>query len=147
MNLALVCDVRVAARSARFDSRFLQLGIHPGGGHTWMLQRLIGPERAAAMVLFGEVLDGEAAERAGLALRCVADDLLDDTAHELAAQAASQPRELTRRTKTTLREVTSIERHDAAVERELETQLWSMDQPEFAERLARMQQQVSDKPR
>src|SRR5262245_41665760 len=36
MNLALACDVRIAARRARFDTRFLQIGLHPGGGHTWM---------------------------------------------------------------------------------------------------------------
>ena len=44
MNLALGCDVRVAARRARFDTRFLQIGIHPGGGHTWMLRRIVGPQ-------------------------------------------------------------------------------------------------------
>ena len=41
MNLALVCDLRLAATTAVFDTRFLQLGLHPGGGHTWMLQRSI----------------------------------------------------------------------------------------------------------
>jgi enoyl-CoA hydratase len=56
---------------ARFDTRFLQLGLHPGGGHTWMLQRRSVPQAAAAMVLFGRVLDGPAAERAGLAWACV----------------------------------------------------------------------------
>ena len=63
VNLALVCDVIVAAESARFDTRFLQLGIHPGGGHTWMLQRRVGPQAAAAMVLFGQILDGRQAAR------------------------------------------------------------------------------------
>src|SRR3954452_7089869 len=58
MNLALACDIRMAGESARFDSRFLQLGIHPGGGHTWMLQRAVGPQIAALMTLAGEVLDG-----------------------------------------------------------------------------------------
>ncbi|MBV8952078.1 MAG: enoyl-CoA hydratase/isomerase family protein, partial [Actinobacteria bacterium] len=43
LNLALACDVRVAAVSARFDSRFLSLGLHPGGGHTWLLERAVGP--------------------------------------------------------------------------------------------------------
>ena len=44
MNMALGCDVRLAARRARFDTRFLQIGIHPGGGHTWMFRRLVGPQ-------------------------------------------------------------------------------------------------------
>ncbi len=53
MNLALGCDVRIAARRAKFDTRFLQLGIHPGGGHTWMLRRIVGPQVASAAVLSG----------------------------------------------------------------------------------------------
>ena len=142
MNLALVCDVRLASFSARFDTRFLQLGIHPGGGHTWMLQRAVGPAAARAMVLFGEVLSGPEAEQAGLVWRCVDDADLLDTARELAARATAAPGELTRRTKATMHEVLAIDDHEAAVARELETQLWSMDQPEFAERLAALQAKI-----
>ena len=143
MNLALVCDLRLASFSARFDTRFLQLGIHPGGGHTWMLQRAIGPAAARAMVLFGEVLSGPEAAAAGLVWRCVDDaDLLTD-ARALAARAAAAPHELVRRTKATLDDVTTIDTHEAAVDRELETQLWSMDQPEFAERLAALQARIT----
>ena len=58
MNLALGCDVRIAARRAKFDTRFMQLGLHPGGGHTWMLRQIAGPQVAMAAVLFGDVLDG-----------------------------------------------------------------------------------------
>ena len=94
MNLALGCDVRLAARRARFDTRFLQIGLHPGGGHTWMLRRIAGPQAAVAAVVFGEVLDGAEAERVGLAYRCVDDDELLDAAHALAARAAGAPREL-----------------------------------------------------
>ena len=42
MNLALGCDIRLAARRAKCDTRFLQIGLHPGGGHTWMLRRIAG---------------------------------------------------------------------------------------------------------
>jgi enoyl-CoA hydratase len=142
MNLALACDIRIAARSARFDSRFLQLGIHPGGGHTWMLQRAIGPQATNMMVLAGEILDGEAAERAGLAWRCVADDALLIDAGAIADRVASAPPELVRRTKRTLQDVASLDAHEAAVDRELQTQLWSMGQPAFAERLAAMQKRI-----
>jgi enoyl-CoA hydratase len=135
MNLALACDVRVAARSAKFDTRFLQLGLHPGGGHTWMLHRIAGPQVAAAMVLFGETLDGVAAERAGVAWRCVDDGLLLDTARQLAVKAATVPRALCRRAKQTLQTVAGIATQDAAVDLELEAQAWSFAQPEFAERL------------
>src|SRR5579863_3302270 len=74
MNLALSCDLRIAAARARFDTRFLQLGLHPGGGHSWMMRRILGPQGAAATIVFGEVLDGASAERVGLVWRCVPDD-------------------------------------------------------------------------
>lgn len=143
MNLALACDVRLAARSARFDTRFLQLGIHPGGGHTWMLRRIAGPQAAAAMVLFGDVLDGSEAERVGLVWRTVADQDLLAAAQSMAARAAEAPAELARRTKATIADMADITTHDQAVDRELEPQLWSLTQPDFAERLAALQQKIS----
>ncbi|MBX3312995.1 MAG: enoyl-CoA hydratase [Actinobacteria bacterium] len=143
LNLALACDLRLAGRSARFDARFLNLGIHPGGGHTWMLQRIAGPQTAAATVLFGEILDGAEAERVGLAWRCVDDDALIDTAVALGRRAAAAPRELVRRTKATIADVASIDDHDTAVRRELVDQAWSADQPAFRERLTAMRRRIS----
>src|SRR5690606_23041327 len=55
MNLALACDVRLAGESARFDTRFLQLGIHPGGGHTWMMRNVVDPQAHAELLTFGIV--------------------------------------------------------------------------------------------
>ncbi len=143
LNLALVCDLRLAARSARFDTRFLQLGIHPGGGHTWMFQRIAGPEATAAAVLFGEVLDGEAAARCGLVWRATDDGELLKEAATLAGRAAAAPPALVRRVKETLNAMGAVTDHEAAVDIELEAQLWSMDQPEFAERLAALQARIS----
>ncbi len=143
MNLALCCDLRIAARRARFDTRFLQLGLHPGGGHTWMLQRIVGPQVAKAMVLFGEVLDGEQAAAAGLVWRCVDDDDLLDAAGELAARAAAAPPELAARVKATMTEVAGIDDHPSAVDAELVAQVWSLNQPAFRERLAAMQSAIS----
>ena len=143
MNLALACDVRVAGESARFDTRFLQLGIHPGGGHTWMLRSTVGPQAAAAMVLFGEVLSGAEAERHGLAWRCVPDDDLLPVALDLASRAVSVPHELVVRAKATLADVALIADHDAAVHRELTDQVWSVTQPAFADRLAALQAKIA----
>lgn len=143
MNLALVCDVRVAAERARFDVRFMDLGIHPGGGHTWMLRDAVGPERASAMVLFGQILDGRAAERAGLVLRCVPDAELLDEAVALAARAAEGPKPLVAEVKRTLADMAAIDTHPDAVERELDTQVWSTRQPFFAERLAAFQAKIA----
>jgi enoyl-CoA hydratase len=142
MNLALCCDVRLAARRARFITRFVELGLHPGGGHTWMLQRIVGPQTAAAMVLMGEVLDGEAAERAGLVWRCYDDDALLDEARALAGKAASGPPALVRRVKDTMRAIQLVDHHDVAVDMELEAQVWSQRQPFFKERLAALQQSL-----
>jgi enoyl-CoA hydratase len=142
MNLALVCDVRIAARRAKFDTRFLQLGLHPGGGHTWMFRRITGPQAVFATVVFGEILDGEEAERVGLVWRCVEDDQLLDTARELAGRAAAAPRELVIKTKASIQDMAGIDDHEAAVDRELEPQLWSVAQPAFRERLAAMQAKI-----
>ena len=145
VNLALVCDVIVASESARFDTRFLNLGIHPGGGHTWMLQRRIGSQAAAALVLFGRVLDGREAERVGLAWSCVPDDDLLPLALEMASAAASAPRDLVERVKQTMRDITQLADHAAAVERELDPQVWSINQPAFQEKLAALRERIASK--
>lgn len=143
MNLALGCDVRIAATRARFDTRFLQIGLHPGGGHTWMQRRIVGQQAAMAAVVFGQVLDGPEAERVGLAYRCVPDDQLLDAAHEFARGAASAPRELAILAKRTIRDMADVTTHEAAVERELEPQLWTVQQPWFEERIAALQARIS----
>ena len=145
VNLALVCDVIVAGASARFDTRFLQLGIHPGGGHTWMLQRRVGSQAAAAMVLFGRILDGRPRPTSGLAWDCVADDELLPTCRAMAAVAAAAPRDLVSPVRSTMRDVLAIDDHAAAVERELEPQVWSINQPAFQEKLAAMQRRISSR--
>ncbi len=144
-NLALGCDVRIIADEARIDTRFLDLGIHPGGGHTWMFRRIAGPQAAMASVVFGQILGGKEAERVGLAYRSVPRADLAEAAHEFAARAASAPRELVITTKATIHAMADIETHADAVARELEPQLWSTRQPWFAERLAALQARISGK--
>ena len=145
MNLALGCDLRVAAARARSDVRFLQIGIHPGGGHTWMLRRITGPQTTFAAVVFGEVMGGAEAERVGLVHRCVADDQLLAEAGKLAARAALAPRDLVIEVKKTIQAMADVDTHPAAVKRELDPQVWSTRQPWFAERLAALQQKISSK--
>lgn len=142
LNMALSCDVRLAAESARFDTRFLALGLHPGGGYTWMLRRIAGVQATMATALFGDILDGREAERVGLVWRCLPDDELLGAAHEMAARAAAAPRELARRVKATVADMATIDDHAAAVERELVDQLWSLDQPEFGRRLGALQERI-----
>ena len=141
MNLALACDLRVAGPKARFDSRFLQLGLHPGGGYTWMAQRVLGPQGAAAVTLFGENLGAEEAERVGLVWRAVDDPVA--AAVELAARAADAPRDLAITTKRTMRVTATQATQRDAVEVEIRAQVASLESPAFAERLAALKAKVS----
>jgi enoyl-CoA hydratase len=139
LNLALAADVRIAGPAALFDPRFQKLGIHPGGGATWMLQRAVGVQAARASLLFGMRFDAEAAVRYGLALD-VADDPVA-AAKDLAAGPAAAPREVVLATKASMRATAnpgSIDRdqHSIAVDTELKPQAASILSPEFAERLA-----------
>jgi enoyl-CoA hydratase len=131
LNLALACDVRLAATSARFDTRFLRIGLHPGGGHTWMLDRAVGPQAAAAMVIFGERIDGPRAAEIGLAWACHPDDELLDRAVAFATRAADVPKELTALTLGTLREAAWQPDFDTAVATEIGRQAWSLGQGWF----------------
>ena len=136
VNLPLACDVVVASPAARFDPRFLDLGLHPGGGQLWRLERRVGRQAAAALVLCGDTLDGAEAEAKGLVWRCVpAPDLLD-TALGLARRAASRPAPVMARAKETLDASPGLATAADAVALELEAQRWSMATPAFAERLA-----------
>ncbi len=142
MNLALACDVRVIGASGRFDTRFTKLGIHPGGGHTWMLRNLAGPQTTHAMVVFGEVIGADDAVRLGLAWKSVADDELLAEAHALAARASAAPVELVRRVKQTIDDMLAIDDHDDAVDHELVAQVWSMNNPEFQVRVGALREQI-----
>jgi enoyl-CoA hydratase len=138
MNMALACDIRIAGHAARFATRFLALGLHPGGGHTWMLRRAVGAQAAMAAVLLDEELSGEEAARVGLAWRCVPDAQLLDKALLLAARAAAAPREVLISAKQSVREMADVSSYADAVERELPRQLWSAQQDEFRHRMAKL---------
>jgi enoyl-CoA hydratase len=135
LNLALACDVRLAGESALFDARFLQLPIHPGGGHLWMLQQLVGPQAAAAITLFDQPLSGRVAVRIGLAWSCVTDEQLIDAAIELCGPVARAPARLGRQIKRSLEHCSTIQQHAEAVEWELVEQLSSTRELEFLERM------------
>ncbi len=143
MNMALACDVIVAAESARFDSRFLQIGIHPGGGHTWRLRDKTDDQTMRAMVLFGERLDGRRAAEVGLAWKCVTDDDLMPATMAMAERAASFPPSLQRVTKTAMVALHGIDASPDAVQHEVGPQLRSMSSVEFQELVGKLQQSIS----
>jgi enoyl-CoA hydratase len=88
-ELALACDLRIAATRARFGQPEVLLGIIPGGGGTQRLPRLVGPARAKEIMMSGRQVGAEEALRIGLVDEVVAHDALHDRALELAAQYAS----------------------------------------------------------
>src|ERR1700743_1983203 len=142
LNLALAADVRIAGPNALFDARFQKLGIHPGGGATWMLQGAVGPAVARAALLFGMSFDADSAVRHGLALS-VADDPVA-AARELAAGPAAAPRDVVLATKASMRATISPgaldnEQHEFAMRTELGPQMFTIQSPEFAKRLAAAQ--------
>jgi enoyl-CoA hydratase len=143
LNLALAADVRLASDAARFDARFLQIGLHPGGGMTWMAQRAMASPGAAAMTLFGQPLSAEDAVRAGLVHRvCPAAELRDE-ARDFAATAATAPRDVVVATKASMRRTAQLEDHADAVDVELAPQLDSLRSAEFQRRLKAMRERIS----
>ena len=141
MNLALAADLRLAGPQARFDTRFLPLGLHPGGGYTWMVQRAVGSQAAAALTLFGDVVDAAEAERIGLVYRAV-DDVVG-SAVEMGARAAANPRELIVTTKASMRLAANLATQAEAVEIEVRAQAASIRSETFRERLAALQARIT----
>jgi 2-(1,2-epoxy-1,2-dihydrophenyl)acetyl-CoA isomerase len=90
-NIALACDLVLAARSANFVQAFSKLGLVPDCGGTWLLPRLIGNARALGLTLLGEKLSATQAEAWGLIWRAVDDEQLMSTARGLAQQLAAGP--------------------------------------------------------
>jgi 2-(1,2-epoxy-1,2-dihydrophenyl)acetyl-CoA isomerase len=88
-NLALACDIVLAAKSASFIEAFSKLGLIPDTGGTWALPRLLGPARAMGLAMLGERLPAEKAEQWGLIWRCVPDDALMDEAMAMAEHFAA----------------------------------------------------------
>ncbi len=90
-NIALACDIVVAAKSAKFIQSFSAIGLIPDSGGTWALPRLVGQARALGLALTGEPLPAEKAEQWGLIWKAVDDDALDAEIDTIADKLASLP--------------------------------------------------------
>ncbi|WP_438394452.1 2-(1,2-epoxy-1,2-dihydrophenyl)acetyl-CoA isomerase PaaG [Caballeronia sp. DA-9] len=90
-NLAMACDLIVAARSASFVQAFVKIGLVPDSGGTWLLPRRVGEARAMGLALTGDKLGAEQAHAWGLVWKVVDDADLPSAAQALAAQLAQQP--------------------------------------------------------
>lgn len=103
-NIALACDLVIAARSATFVQAFSKLGLVPDSGGTWSLPRLVGNARAMGLALLGDKLPAEQAAQWGLIWRCVEDSELTAVVDALATQLAAAPTRGLARTKQALYE-------------------------------------------
>ncbi len=90
-NIALACDLVIAARSAKFIQSFSALGLIPDSGGSWHLPRLVGQARALGLALTGEPLPAEQAADWGLIWKAVDDDQLDSEVDAVASKLASLP--------------------------------------------------------
>ena len=103
-NIALACDLVIAAKSASFVQAFAKLGLIPDSGGTWFLPRLIGNARAMGLALLGDKLPAEQAAQWGLIWRCVEDAELAGTVHDLATHFSTAPTRGVARTKQAMYE-------------------------------------------
>lgn len=103
-DLALMCDIRIASERASFAESFVQLGLIPGDGGSWFLQRVIGYQRAAEMTFTGDRVDAATALDWGLVTRVVPHDDLLSAAQELAERIAKNPPHALRMAKRLLQE-------------------------------------------
>ena len=90
-NIALACDIVLAARSARFIQSFAKIGLIPDAGGSWSLPRILGEPRAKALALLAEPLGADQAESWGLIWKAVDDADLQDQAMEIALKLAAGP--------------------------------------------------------
>lgn len=127
LNLALSTDLRIVSRTARLLPGFAQVGIHPGGGHFTLLNRVAGREAAAAMGLFGDEIDGERAVSLGLAWAAYDDADVEGEAVKVASRIAKDPA-LARRLVVSFRRQTAPGGMpwDVAVDVERSPQMWSL---------------------
>ena len=91
MNIALCCDIVIAARSAYLQEAFAMVGLIPDAGGTWLLPRLVGPKRALALMMTGDRISAEEAEQLGLIYKIFDDAVFADEIASLAARLAEGP--------------------------------------------------------
>jgi 2-(1,2-epoxy-1,2-dihydrophenyl)acetyl-CoA isomerase len=131
-NIALACDIVIAARSAAFVQAFCRLGLVPDSGGTWFLPRLVGDARAIGLAMLGEKLPAEQAAAWGLIWECVDDAELAATVDRLALALAAAPTLGLARTKQAIYGSWSRTLEEQLdVERDMQRELgWSADYAE-----------------
>ena len=104
LDLACMCDIRIAAETAKFAESFVKLGIIPGDGGAWLLPRIVGLSRAAELTFTGQVIDAQQALAWNLVSQVVPPESLMDTARGIANAIAANPPHAVRMAKRLIRE-------------------------------------------
>ncbi len=131
-NIALACDLVVAARSARFIQAFAKIGLVPDCGGSWFLPRLVGEARARALALTGEAVPAESAAAWGMIWKVVDDDALTAEVERLAAHLATQPTAALALIKRAF-DASPAHTLDQQLDLERDLQLQAAASPDFAE--------------
>ncbi|HRD35652.1 MAG TPA: enoyl-CoA hydratase-related protein [Rhodocyclaceae bacterium] len=111
-DLANMADIRIASIRAKFGETFLNLGIIPGDGGAWFMQRLIGYQQAFELTLSGRIVDAAEAKTLGIVLDVVEPDALMARAHDIAQRFAAQPPKALRLTKRLMKMAQRMELKD-----------------------------------
>jgi enoyl-CoA hydratase/carnithine racemase len=112
-DLACMCDIRIAGKSARFAESFIKLALIPGDGGAWLLQRVVGYAKACEMAFTGDTMDATDALQCGLVSQVVSDEELLPAALALAKRIAANPPHALRMTKRLMMQARelSLENH------------------------------------
>ncbi|HKS29164.1 MAG TPA: enoyl-CoA hydratase-related protein [Pyrinomonadaceae bacterium] len=134
-NLALACDIVIAAERARFNQAFVKVGLSPDCGGTYILPRLVGLKRAAELMMTGDVIDARSAAEMGMINRVVADDELMHAALGLATRLAESATGSIAKTKRLLAE-SATNQLAAQLEAERQAQIESGQTKDYLEAVA-----------
>lgn len=113
-DLACMCDLRIAAKNAIMGETFVNLGIIPGDGGAWFLQRIVGYQRAAELTFSGRIIDAEEAQKLGIVLEVVDSQQLMVRAAAIAQTYAEKPPQALRYTKQLMKLAENTEQHQLA---------------------------------
>ncbi|MCB1464447.1 MAG: enoyl-CoA hydratase/isomerase family protein [Nitratireductor sp.] len=112
LDLACMCDLRIASETARLGETFVNLGIIPGDGGAWFLQRLIGYQKAAELTFTGRLIDAREAMQLGILLDVVPAEKLAGRVNALAKEIAAKPPRALRLTKRLMKNAQRLELDD-----------------------------------
>jgi enoyl-CoA hydratase/carnithine racemase len=138
LDLALACDLRVASRTAMFGETFVNLGLIPGDGGSWLLPQVVGFQRAAELAYTGRIIDAAEARALGIVLSLHEPDKLLPAAYEIARVIAAKPPTAMRYTKRLLARARVGTPFDQVLEEAAVLQATLHETPEHAEAVAKL---------